>query len=439
MFMPAGRAWRRGTKGRMSPTGRVVTGLMLGLAAGVAVHLTRAPALLALAAFVEPVGTLWVNAILMTVVPLVVSSLIVGVASTADARAIGRLGGQALLLFVVLASASAGATVLVVPPLLERLPLDSSIAASLRAGAFAAGPAALGEAPTLGQWLIGLVPTNPLRAAVEGAMLPLVVFTLAFALALTRVAPELRQAVVAPSRAVVGAMRVLIEGILAWAPLGVFAMAFPLAARLGVAAVGALGYYISLISALSAALLLALYPVVVGAGRVSFRDFGRAAAPAQAVAFSTRSSLASLPALVNGAERCLGLSPEVTGFCLPLAISTFKFCAPVGIVGGMLFIARLYGAAVDPPRLLQGAAVAVLLSFAAPGVPAGGLIVSAPVFLAAGLPAEGVGLIIALDVIPEMFRTVSNVTADLTVAAILGRPSRVARAPASLTSSPQPS
>ncbi len=421
----------------MSPARRVVAGLALGLSSGAAVQITRDPAFLALAALIEPIGLLWVNAILMTVVPLVVASLIVGVASTSEAQVIGRLGGRAMMLFVALAAASAFVALLVVPPLLEWFPLTPAIAASLRASAEAPGSAHLGDVPSLGQWLVSLVPTNPLRAAAESAMLPLVVFTLAFALALTRVAPDLRQAVVEPSRAVAAAMRVLIEGILKWAPLGVFALTFPLAARLGVAAAGVLGYYVMLASALYAALWLALYPFAAWAGRVSWRSFGRAAAPAQAVAFSTRSSLASLPALIDGAERRLGLPPEVAGFCLPLAVSTFKYCAPAATLGGMLFIGRLYGATIDPSRLLQAAVLAVLLSFATPGVPAGGLIISAPIFLAAGLPTEGIGLLVAVDTIPDMLRTPANVTADLAVAAILGRPSRVA-ATAPRSSTPLP-
>jgi Na+/H+-dicarboxylate symporter len=406
--------------GPVSLTARVAGGLALGLAAGAVAYATRNSALLALAALAGPVGTLWVNAILMTVVPLVVSSLVVGVASAGDPRLVGRLGRWALALFLLLVSCSAILTALIAPPLLARLPNAAAAAASLRPGAPSAG-ASPGSVPTAVQWLIGIVPSNPVRAAADGAMLPLVVFTLVFALALTRIEPALRQAVLRFFEGVAAAMRVLVGWVLALAPLGVFALSLPLAARLGAAAAGALAYFVVLVSAISVILLLALYPVAVVGGRLPLRRFARAAAPAQAVAFSSGSSLASLPALIEGAERWLGLPPAVTGFCLPLAVSMFKLCGPVVMVVGVLFIGRLYGVAIVPTRLAQVAAGAVLLSFATPGVPGGGLLVAAPLFVAAGLPVEAIGILLAVDTIPDRFRAPANVTADLTVAAIVGR------------------
>jgi Na+/H+-dicarboxylate symporter len=300
----------------------------------------------------------------------------------------------------------------------------------LRADATAAGPARPSAPFTLREGLVGLVPSNPIKAAADGSMLPLVVFTLAFALALTRVPRELRQTLVGFFQGVAGAMRVLIEWILALAPVGVCALTFPLASRLGIAAVGALGYYVAFVSAMTLLLLLALYPVAVMAGGVPWRRFMRAAAPPQALAFSSRSSLASLPALIEVTERDLGLPAAITGFCLPLAVSTFKFCGPMAMLVGMLFIGRLYGIDIAPAQLVRAVALSIVLSFAVPGVPGGGIIAAGPIFAAVGLPAAGLGLLIAVDTIPDMFRTPANVTADLAVVAILGRHSRGAIAAA---------
>lgn len=405
----------------MALTTRVLTGLTVGLAAGAAAHVWGHGLLSGLAGVLEPIGTLWVNAILMTVIPLVVSSLIVGVGSTADARLIGRLGAQAIVLFLLFSAISAAFTAVTAPPLLAWLTIDAGTVTAIRSGT--AGSLAqhvVAQPPTIGQWLAGLVPANPIKAAADGAMLPLVIFTVAFALATTKIAPDLRRAIVAFSEAVSATMRVLIEWILACAPVGVFALAFPLAARVGITAIGALGYYVVFVSATCVVLLLALYPVAAISGGVGFRAFARAVAPAQAVAFSSRSSLASLPALIDGGQR-LGLPPSVTSFCLPLAVSTFKFCGPVVTVGGMLFIGRLYGIAIDPARLVQAAAIAVLLTFAVPGIPGGALIVGSPIFVAAGLPLEGIGMLLAVDTIPDMFRAPANVTADLAVATMLAR------------------
>jgi len=266
------------------------------------------------------------------------------------------------------------------------------------------------------------VPSNPLKAAADNALLPLVVFTLAFALAVLRLPADLRLGLVRFFEAIASAMRILVEWVLVLAPLGVFALALPLAARLGVVAAGALGYYVALVSILPVAFLLLLYPAVGIAGGVSMRRFARAAAPAQAVALSSRSSLASLPALIEGAEHRLGLPPAITGFCLPLAISTFKYCGPVVVIVGALFIGRLYGIVIDPARLVEVTALAALLSFTGPPIPGGAIIAIAPAaFAILGLPPEGVGMLIALDTVPDMFRAPANVTADLAVATILAR------------------
>lgn len=406
----------------MTLTTRVVGALVLGLAAGIAINASQLPMLLTLGSWIEPVGTLWVNAILMTVIPLVVSNLVVGVASSGDTRRIGQLGRRSLLLFLALVCASSGITALVAPWLFGWLPVDAAATASFHASAAEVATHAVPVPATLRDWFVGLVPSNPVRAAADGTLLPLVVFTLAFALAVAHLPAELNGSLVRGFGAIAAAMHIVIEWVLALAPVGIFALALSLAARLGVAAAGALGYYVALVSILPVAFLLLLYPTVAIGGRVTMRRFASAVAPAQAVAFSTRSSLASLPALIEGAEQRLGLPPAVISFCLPLAVSIFKFCGPVVVMVGALFVGRLYGIAIEPARLVEAAALAALLSFTVPGIPGGGLIATAPaVFAFLGLPAEGVGMLIALDTIPDMFRAPANVTADLAVATILAR------------------
>ncbi|MEO7714185.1 MAG: cation:dicarboxylase symporter family transporter [Gemmatimonadaceae bacterium] len=399
---------------------RVLAGLVVGLALGLIAHSTRMPALLALVTVAEPVGTLWINAILSTVIPLVVSSLIVGVASSSDTRFVGRLGRRAAVWFFVFAAGSAVITALLAPLLLAWLPLDAATSASLRASAATAAVSSV-PVPTVREWLIGLVPVNAIKAAADGAMLPLVIFTLAFALALTRIEASVREPVVRFFEGVSAAMRVLVEWVLALAPVGVFALTFALAARLGISAAGALAYYVALAVSLSVVLMLLLYPATVLAARVSLLRFARAAAPAQAVAFGSRSSLASLPALLHGAERALGVPTAVAGFALPLAVATFKFSGPAAILVGVLFTGRLYDISFGPLALAQATVMALVLSFAVPGVPGGWLLIAAPIFAAMGVPVQAIGMLLAVDAIPDMFRTPVNVTADLTVTAILGR------------------
>lgn len=399
---------------------RVLVGVVVALVLGSIAHSTQLPALLVLVTVSEPVGTLWINAILSTVIPLVVSSLIVGIASSSDTRFVGRLGRRAALWFLVFSAVSAAIAALLAPLLLAWLPLDAAMSASLRARALTAAVSSA-AVPTVREWLIGLVPSNIIKAAADGAMLPLVIFTIAFALALTRVEASLREAVLRFFDGVSAAVRVLVGWVLALAPVGVFALTFAFAARLGLSAAGALAYYVALAVSVSVVLTLVLYPATVLSARISLFRFARAAAPAQAVAFGSRSSLASLPALLHGAERGLGVSSAVAGFALPVAVATFKFSAPAAILVGVFFTARLYDVSFGPFALAQATVMALVLSFAVPGIPGGWLLIAAPIFAAMGLPVQAIGMLLAVDAIPDMFRTPANVTADLAVTAILGR------------------
>lgn len=409
----------------MSLTTRVLLALVLGLAAGLLLAATGSPMLGPVIAVLEPAGALFINAIRMTVLPLVVASLIVGVASAGDVGAIGRVGARALVLFVAILLLGGTFAILVGQPLFARLELDPAAVASFRDAARTASGAAaenLRRIPTVAQWIVDLVPANPVKAAADGAMLPLIVFALAFGVALTRVDRPRAATVIVFFQAVADAMLVLVRWILALAPAGVFALAVPIAARFGLSAAGALVYYIAVASGITAAFaLLVLYPAAVLFGGVSPGAFARACAPAQAVAFSSRSSLASLPAMIESARTRLGLSAEITGFFLPLAASTFRAGGAVQQTLGVLFVARLYGVELGAPELLTIVVTVMLTTFSIPGVPAGSILVLVPVLLAAGLPAEGMGLLIGIDTIPDMFRTTANVTGDMAVASIVGR------------------
>ena len=155
--------------------------------------------------------------------------------------------------------------------------------------------------------------------------------------------------------------------------------------------------------------------------RMPVRDFARAALPAQLIAFSSSSSIASLPALVRGAEEELALPKEVTGFVLPLAVSTFKFAAPVSWTFGAMFIAWFYHVDLGVTAYATIAFAAIFLAFAVPGVPRGAFLMLAPLFLAIGLPVEGIGILIAVDAIPDLFATVLNASGDLAATVLVAK------------------
>jgi Na+/H+-dicarboxylate symporter len=182
--------------------------------------------------------------------------------------------------------------------------------------------------------------------------------------------------------------------------------------------VTALAYYIVVSSAVMVLITAALYVVVlVGAG-VPLGVFARAAAPAQVVAFGTHSSMASLPAMLEAAEARLKLSRTASDFVLPLSLAVFKYSGPAWFVVVTFFVGRLYDVAIDPSRLVAVVLASVVTSFAIGGVPSGAAVVVAPVLAAAGLPVEAMGVLLAVDPIPNALRTVANVTGMLAVSVL---------------------
>lgn len=387
---------------------------MLGTVAAATGH----PALLAIATAIEPLGTLWTNAIRMTVIPLVIALVIIGVASAADLRHVGRLGARALPTFIVLLVAGGLFALLLAPLALDRLAIPEGVAASLRSTADMASAPAM---PGLVERIVSIVPANPIRAAVDAAMLPLIVFTLIFAVALARLETTRREPVVHLFESVAAVMLVVVGWVLAFAPLGIFALALGLAARLGAAAAGALVFYMITLSAVLLLFTLLLYAVAVAIGGAPLARFAAALAPAQAVAFSSRSSLAALPALITGARERLHAPPAITGVLLPLTVSVFRINVPIAWVVGALFLAKLYGVELETPALIGLVVTATLISFSVPGIPSASLFLLAPVLVDLGLPAEGAGILIAVDAIPDMFKTTLNVTSHLTVATVVDR------------------
>ena len=409
----------------MSLAVKVLVALVTGLAVGLAIATGASNTLARIGPVIEPIGALWVSAIRMTIIPLVVSSLVVAVGGAADPRSIGRIGGRAIALFVVLLCSAALVSVLVGPPILSMIHIAPVAVDALRTNATQSAHTASEGArtlPSVAQWIIELVPVNPVKSAAEGAILPLSGFTLAFGLAVTRVSAERRAALLRVTEGVQEASLVLVRAILAVAPVGVFALAVTVAAKLGLAAAGALATYVALVVGITIAFsALVLYPSALVFGGASLRTFARGAFPAQAVAFSSRSSLAALPAMLEASSERLALSAPFASFFFPLAVSLFRCGAVIGQLLGALFVAKLYGVALGPAQLAAMAVTSVMTSFSVPGIPGGSIIMIVPVLLVAGVPAEGVGLLLGVDTIPDMFRTTANVTGDLTAAVILDR------------------
>ncbi|HET8692949.1 MAG TPA: cation:dicarboxylase symporter family transporter [Steroidobacteraceae bacterium] len=407
-----------------TPASRVMAALVLGAAAGLALEAFDPAAAAKAIAIARPVGRLWLNALQMTVVPLVVALVVLGVNTARDAAASGRIARNALLAFVAFLAGGAALSALLAPTLFSLFPREAGLAQSLQAAIGAGVPA--GGFGGFGEWLSGVVPVNAIAAAAEGAMLPLVVFSLMLGFALTRIAPERGARLTDWFQAIADALIVIVGWVLWVAPLGVFALVLVVCASIGGVVLGLLGAYIAVACSVYLSIIALLYVAArVGAGE-PVRRFAAGILPAQAIAASTQSSLASLPAMLDCAQSRLGYGREVTGLVLPMAVTLFRVTSPAQYVAVASFVAWAYGLELSALQLAMGAALAVVISLGSVGLPGqvSFMATNLPVVQAMGLPADPLGLLLAVDTIPDAVATTGNVTGDLTATAIVARRSR---------------
>lgn len=404
----------------MSNAARILIGLAAGLLLGALGVRTGWPMGGALAV-AGAIGGLWLDALRMTVVPLVFSLVVTGIASAASTASAGGVTRRALLLFVVLLLFSALAGAFLGPLLLGAWSPPTGALEAMRAGL---APGAVPPVPPVAEWFRTLIPTNVVSAAAEGAIVPLTIFALFFGAAAARLPAERSAPLLGFFAGVVDTMLTIVRWVLLLAPVGVFALALGVGAKLGLGAGAVLAHYISVQIAVTLVLGLSMYPLAILAGRVRPAAFARAALPAQAVAASTQSSLASLPPMLAGAEK-LAVAPAVSSVVLPLSVALFRIAAPASIVIVTLAMARMNGVEVGPGTLAVVALLATVNTLVIAGLPNQVTFFAAyaPPAIAAGVPIELLPLLLAVDTIPDIFYTVSNVTADLAVTSVVGRDS----------------
>ncbi len=400
----------------------VLVALVGGLAAGAAAEQYGIPGGTGTVALIEGLGQLWLNALRMTIIPLVFSLLVTGIASIADAAATGRLALRAMVVFGLLLVGATIYGVLASLGLHAIWPIDPEGGRLLLAGA--AGDEAVRQTiggGGLSAFLTSLAPANPIRAAAEDAILGVVVFAIVFGFATTRLTADLRRPLTVFFEAVSQTMIVIVHWVLLAAPVGVFALSLGVGLRAGLGAAGVLGHYIAIVSLALIGLILITYVVAVVFGRIGLGRFARAAAPAQVVAFSTQSSLACLPVMVERAIDRLGVSAPTAGLVLPLAVAIFRITSTVANLAVCIYLAHLYGIPMSPGVLFAGAVTALAISVGTVGLPGQVSFFAsiAPIALAMGLPLEVLPLLLAVEVVPDIFRTIGNVTADLAAARIV--------------------
>ncbi len=362
----------------------MTTGLAAGLVLGLAAATTQHPVLMTLAASLRPLGTLFLNLLSMVVIPLVVTALFAGVAGLGSIKRVGRLGIRTLGFFWVTTLAAILIGFVVAALFLPLAGVTPAQQAALRQAALADSGLvrhAAEQIPTGARFLVELIPANPVRAAVDGSLLPLIVFTTISAVAAAGL-PE-------------GKRRTLTD----LATMAVFVLA--------------------VIAGLAVFIAGVLLPAVMLVVRVKATGFLKASWPSMAMAFSTTSSLATLPTMLAAAEQDLKISRTVASFALPLGASINRSGSALFQAVAILFAARLYGVALGVPEMIQAGAAVFLASLTVASVPSASIVSLAPAFTATGLPLAGLTLLIGLDRIPDMFRTMTNVTGSLAGASVV--------------------
>lgn len=405
----------------MSQTTRILFALVAGIAVGI---LGARFGWNMAATIAEPIGNLWLDGLRMTVVPLVVSLLITGIARTADSARGGRLALHSVLLFVGLLWLVTLIAAFLVPALLKLWPMPAEAASALNAALGQSKPE-VGAAPGLADFLKTIVPTNPIAAAASDAMLPLILFATLFAIAVMRLEADARDRITGLFSAIEQAMLEIVNWVLWIAPLGVFALAFVVGMKAGTAAIGALAHYIIIVSCAGFAAWALAYPMAVFGGRVRLLDFMRAVAPAQAVALSTQSSLASLPAMLRGCQQ-LGVQTDVAGVPLPIAVAIFRVTSPAMNLAVALYVAHWMGMELTASAIAAGAVVAAVTTLGSISLPGQVSFLTSvtPIALAMGVPLAPLALLVAVEMIPDLVRTVGNVTMDVAATTALGRRQR---------------
>ena len=396
----------------------LVVGLALGAFAGGLPQGVLASAL-GVAGFV---GTLWLNALKMTVIPLVMALLVVGIAKSREAALGGRIAGRSVFWIVIICTMSAVFGAVVTLLLTHLAPLPRDTAQALQNALAGVGQKSSGPLPGIADFFKGVIPDNVFAAATNGDVLPLVIFSLLFALALGAISETGRRAVVTLFEAVGDALLVIINWVLWIAPLGVLALAFTVGSAAGGAAFTGLGHYVVVISIVGILVTLAAYPLAIIAGRVPAGAFVRGMIAPNAVAISTRSSLASLPAMLT-ASRQMGLSEHVADVTLPIAVALFRATGPAMNVAVAFYVAHWLGLEPSVGQMIAATAVGAVMSYGAVSLPGEVSYISsiAPIALALGVPIAPLGLLVAVEMIPDIFRTIGNVNMDVALAAVVDR------------------
>jgi len=389
----------------------IALGLILGLGLGLSASASGSELLIGIAVAFRPLGTAFVNAIQMVVIPLVVVTVFLGVGKLGDLRKLGKLGGLSLGLVWLSYIPAIGLGILGM-----KVGLRFSPAVTLPAAQDASAP----ELPGFVDFFVGLIPRNPFEAASNGSLLPLLVFTILLAAATIPLADEAKENLFSLAKTLGDALIQLVHWILWTAPLGVFALAAPLTAEAGWSMLQSLAVFVVTLVVLAFVQWGLVYlPALWFLGRMNPLEFHKATLGTTAIGFGTTSSMASLPVMLEEAKENLELSEAVYPLVLSLLAALNKAGSALFQAAAVVFLAHLYDVPL-PTSALPGLMIAIfLVALTVAPVPSASVVTLAPALDAVGVPMAGLAILFGVDRIPDMFRSAVNMTSHMVWAVVV--------------------
>ena len=392
----------------------IAIGLIAGLLLGLVASITDSRPLVAIAEGVAPLGTAFVRLLRMVVVPLVATMVFVGVASMANLKKLGRVGVATLVFF-----AAATLVSVTIGMALMRLTLPL---AGVAPEVPTAGAEDVPVIPGPMDFFVNLIPSSPVQAAADGALLPLMLFTILFAAAVTTLPERTRRPLHELAQSAAHALIKLVYWVLWTAPIGVFALAAPIVARSGVGVLRGLGVFVLTVIVGLVIFVVAVYlPVVKMLGGVRPAQFLKACIGPQLIGFSSTSSAAAVPAMFDAALKQLKLSSSVVSLVIPLGAAIGRSGSALFQGTALIFLAWLFGVEIQPGALAGAILATALVSITVAAVPSASVMTLAPALGTVGVPTAGLGIILGVDRIPDMFRTAVNVTGHMAAVTVVDR------------------
>jgi DAACS family dicarboxylate/amino acid:cation (Na+ or H+) symporter len=406
---------------------RILIGLVLGAIAGVVTNAVTGGGA-GVQGFVrnvtEPVGRMWLSALIMVVIPLILSTLSLGVAGLGSLKRLGRIGLSTLLSFLTLTALSTMLGLLVMNVLQPGRSLDPAVKHRLLETYRGQAQDAMGlSGGAFGiDLLVRIVPRNPVQAAANGDMLAVIFFALMVGVALAGLSAEKGGPMLRFLESLGHVTVAIIELVMKVAPVGVFCLVFSVTARFGYDLLLSLLLYVVTVVGSLAAFLLVVYPLVLRlVARRSPWEFFRKAEIVMLTAFSTSSSNATLPTTMRVAREGLGLPAEISGFVLPLG-ATLNMNGTALFEGAtVLFLAQVFGLSLPLGAQVVVVMMSVVTAIGVAGIPGGSIPLLMMVLGMVGVPMEGIAIVLGVDRILDMCRTVLNVTGDLVTATVVSR------------------